>query len=40
MRAGSLIITMLLLLTTRFLPIPASPGEDKLAHFGAYREYE
>ena len=23
-----------------FLPIPASLGEDQLAHFGAYREYE
>lgn len=23
-----------------FLPIPASLGEDRLAHFGAYREYE
>ncbi|HXS55725.1 MAG TPA: hypothetical protein VN726_06350, partial [Hanamia sp.] len=23
-----------------FLPIPAQLGEDRLAHFGAYREYE
>jgi hypothetical protein len=23
-----------------FLPIPEQLGEDRLAHFGAYREYE
>jgi hypothetical protein len=23
-----------------FLPVPASLGEDRLARFGAYREYE
>jgi hypothetical protein len=27
-------------MNTPFLPIPSSLGEDKLANFGAYREYE